>query len=103
LPTAPTSPTTFALPDALPIFTAFSYDAARGTLTWIQTVSTLPPDFTGPRSCAEIRVHPNGKFVYGSNRGHDSIVGFEIDQATGKDRKSTRLNSNHEWSSYGDF
>ena len=64
--------------------TAFSYDATHGTFIWLQTVSTLPPDFTGTSACAEIIVHPSGKFVYGSNRGHDSIVGFRIDQTTGK-------------------
>jgi 6-phosphogluconolactonase len=64
--------------------TAFKYDAAAGTMIWLQTVSTLPPDFTGTSSTAHIQVHPSGKFVYGSNRGHDSIVGFTIDQTTGK-------------------
>jgi 6-phosphogluconolactonase len=64
--------------------TAFSYDATRGTFIWIQTVSTLPPRFTGSSSTAEIIVHPTGQWVYGSNRGHDSIVVYAIDQATGK-------------------
>jgi 6-phosphogluconolactonase len=64
--------------------TAFSYDAAHGTFMWLQTVSTLPPDFTGTSTTAEIIVHQSGNFVYGSNRGHNSIVGFRIDQATGK-------------------
>ncbi len=63
--------------------TAFSYDSARGTCTWLQTVSTLPPDFTGSSSTAEIIVHPSGKFVYGSNRGHNTIAAFGIDQSTG--------------------
>jgi 6-phosphogluconolactonase len=64
--------------------TAFSYDAAQGTLTEAQTVPTLPADFKGQSSTAEIAVHPNGKFLYGSNRGHDSIAVFAIDAATGK-------------------
>jgi 6-phosphogluconolactonase len=64
--------------------TAFSYDATRGTFIWLQTISTLPPRFTGSSSTAEIIVHPSGKWVYGSNRGHDSIVVFAIDQTTGK-------------------
>ena len=64
--------------------TAFTYDSTHGTLIWLQTVSTLPPKFTGTSACAEIVIHPSGKFVYGSNRGHDSIVGFAIDQSTGK-------------------
>lgn len=64
--------------------TAFDYDAAHGALTPIQTISTLPPDFTGLKWNAEVRIHPNGRFLYGSNRTHDSIAVFAIDAATGK-------------------
>jgi len=64
--------------------TAFSYKPASGTLTEIQTISTLPDGFTGRSSCAEVRVHPSGKFLYGSNRGHDSIAVYRIDPAKGK-------------------
>ena len=56
--------------------TAFEYDARKGELTEIQTISTLPEDFRGPSYTAEVQVHPSGKFVYGSNRGHDSIAIF---------------------------
>ena len=63
--------------------TAFAYEPASGTLTEIQTVSTLPDDFAGRNSCAEIRVHPSGRFLYGSNRGHDSIAVYRIDPAKG--------------------
>ena len=62
----------------------YDYVAASGTLRPRQVVGTLPVDFSGTNSTAEIRVHPNGKFVYGSNRGHDSIAVFQIDPATGK-------------------
>jgi 6-phosphogluconolactonase len=64
--------------------TAFAWDSARGSLTEIQTIPTLPADFHGINTCAEVVVHPNGKFLYGSNRGHDSIAIFAIDQATGR-------------------
>jgi 6-phosphogluconolactonase len=64
--------------------TAFAYDKAKGALTEIQTLSALPADFTGTSYCADIHVHPSGKFLYGSNRGHDSIVIFAVDQNTGK-------------------
>jgi 6-phosphogluconolactonase len=74
----------YVIDEMVSSITAFKYDAATGTAIWIQTVSTLPANFTGNSSTAEIHVHPNGKFVYGSNRGHDSIVGFRIDQTTGK-------------------
>jgi len=63
--------------------TTFAYDATDGRLTSLQTISTLPPDFKGSSTCAEIFVHPNGKFVYGSNRGHDSIAVFAIDPVKG--------------------
>ena len=63
--------------------TVFDYDAATGALTPKQTISTLPADFTGLKWNAEVRVHPNGKFLYASNRSHDSITVFAIDPATG--------------------
>jgi 3-carboxymuconate cyclase len=59
--------------------TAYRYDAVKGTLTEIQTVSTLPQGFTGTNTTAEVQVHPSGRFLYGSNRGHDSIAIFAID------------------------
>jgi 6-phosphogluconolactonase len=63
---------------------AFAYDKTRGALAELQTVSALPQDFSGTSYCADIHVHPSGKFLYGSNRGHDSVVAFAIDQNTGK-------------------
>lgn len=63
--------------------TAFNYDSDQGALTEIQTVSTLPEGYTQESLTAEILVHPTGKFVYGSNRGHDSIAIFSVDEATG--------------------
>jgi 6-phosphogluconolactonase len=63
--------------------TAFAYNPASGGLTEIQTVSTLPDGFTGLNACAEVRVHPNGRFLYGSNRGQDSIAVYRIDPAKG--------------------
>lgn len=66
--------------------TGFALDAARGSLTPIETVSTLPPgDTVAPTfSTAETQVHPNGKFLYVSNRKHDTIACFRVDQTTGK-------------------
>jgi 6-phosphogluconolactonase len=64
--------------------TAFKYDADAGTLQEIQTVTTLPADFKGRSNTAEVQVHPSGKFVYGSNRGHDSIASFSVDPASGQ-------------------
>jgi len=63
--------------------TAFAYEPASGTLTEIQSITTLPEGFAGSSSCAEVRVHPGGRFLYGSNRGHDSIAVYSIDPAKG--------------------
>ncbi len=64
--------------------TVFDYDAASGALRPKQTISTLPADFTGLKWNAEIRVHPSGRFLYGSNRTHDSIAAFAIEEDSGR-------------------
>lgn len=61
----------------------FDYDAAAGVLRPIQTISTIPKGFAGLNEDAEIEVHPSGKFLYASNRGHDSIAVFAIDPNKG--------------------
>ncbi len=63
--------------------TALAYDAASGALTEINTLPALPGDFNGQSHTADIHVSPSGRFVYGSNRGHDSIVIYGIDPDTG--------------------
>jgi 6-phosphogluconolactonase len=63
---------------------ALAYDAARGALKELHTISTLPRGFSGSNYCADVHVHPNGRFVYGSNRGHDSIGVFAFDAKAGK-------------------
>lgn len=50
----------------------------------MQTLSTLPTGFAGSNTCAEVQIHPNGRFVWVSNRGHDSLAGFRVDAATGR-------------------
>jgi 6-phosphogluconolactonase len=66
--------------------TAFRRDTERGSLTELQTISTLPPGQSvgSGLSTADVQVHPSGKFLYGSNRGHDSIVVFAIDEKSGR-------------------
>ncbi|HLU47816.1 MAG TPA: lactonase family protein [Planctomycetota bacterium] len=66
--------------------TTFAFDAEHGLLGELGVVSTLPPSFSGSSSTAEIAVHPTRGFVYGSNRGHDSIAVFApvVDPATGR-------------------
>lgn len=64
--------------------TLYQWDSKTGTLTAVESVPTLPAGFTGSNTTAEVKVHPNKKFLYGSNRGHNSIASFSIDTATGK-------------------
>jgi 6-phosphogluconolactonase len=61
----------------------YGYDAARGSLAAVQSIPTVPAG-TGGNSAAEIAVHPSGKFVYASNRGHNSIAIFSVDAESGK-------------------
>ncbi|GCE23859.1 lactonase family protein [Dictyobacter kobayashii] len=63
---------------------AFTYDPELQTLAAIQTVGTLPADYQGVNTAAEVLIHPSGQFLYGSNRGHDSIVVFALNPTTGQ-------------------
>lgn len=63
--------------------TAYRLDTSAGTLTALQTVSTLPDGYTGQNSCSQIQIDPSGKFLYAPNRGHNSIAGFVVDAHTG--------------------
>ena len=63
--------------------TVFAYDAQRGALQAIQTLATLPPGAERRNFCADVHVAPSGRFVYGSNRGHDSIAIFAVDDQQG--------------------
>ncbi|NQV27510.1 MAG: lactonase family protein [Rhodopirellula sp.] len=67
--------------------TRFDYDAKAGTMSARETVLTVPKEELAKeqaRSCSEIRVHPNGRFVYAANRGHDTVTVFSVDQSTGE-------------------
>ncbi len=61
----------------------YAYDASSGSLTELQTCSTLPDDYTGENSCADVHVSPCGRFLFGSNRFQDSIVSYRIDENLG--------------------
>jgi len=64
---------------------SYAYAAESGQLTEIETVPTLPPDFAvADNGCAEIAISGDGRFIYGSNRGHDSLVVYAFDESTGK-------------------
>lgn len=63
--------------------TVCKLDNEKGTLAVQQTLSTLPEDFSKSNTCADIHVTPDGKFVYASNRGHDSLAGYQVDPESG--------------------
>ncbi|HWY70261.1 MAG TPA: lactonase family protein [Terriglobales bacterium] len=73
----------YVLSELKPTVTVFSYAAQSGTLKQLQSLVTIPENFSGTNHPAEIRVHPNGRFLFASNRGHDSIAVFSIDQKNG--------------------
>ena len=73
----------YVLSEVKSTVTALAYDAKNGSFTTLQTLSTIPKDFTALNETAEIVVHPSGKFLYASNRGHDSIAVFAIDADKG--------------------
>ena len=75
----------------------FKYSEQDGTLTRVDTVSTLPSDFSGVSYCADVHVSASGKFLYGSNRGHNSIVVFEIDLSTGKLNLVEHVSTGGDW------
>ncbi|MFG0263244.1 MAG: lactonase family protein, partial [Novipirellula sp. JB048] len=67
--------------------TMFDYDAKQGTMTPKQTIPTVPKSELAKerfKSGSEVRVHPNGKFVYAANRGHDTITAFKVDPTSGE-------------------
>lgn len=79
----PSLPMAYVINELDSTVTAYRYDAGRGELAPQQILPTVPASYTGNNTGSEIAVAPSGKFVYGSNRGHDSIVAFAVDQASG--------------------
>ncbi len=77
----------YAVNELLNSVTVFDYDAATGALAERQTVSTLPDGFTGTSYCADVKVTPDGRHLYATNRGHDSIAAF----AVGPDGRLSRV------------
>lgn len=79
----PTGCFAYAVNELASSVTAFAVDRATGALSAMQTLSTLPEGWSGASTCADLHVAPSGKFLYASNRGHDSIAIFTIDEADG--------------------
>jgi len=80
---APNGKFVYVLSEMESSVTVFAYQAKTGTLKSLQTISALPPQYDGRKEAAEIVVHPSGRFLYTSNRGHDSITIFAIDEKKG--------------------
>jgi 6-phosphogluconolactonase len=68
----------YVINELLNSVTVFDYDAESGTLSEKQTISTLPDDFKGASYCADVKFTPDGRYLYGTNRGHDSITAFKV-------------------------
>jgi 6-phosphogluconolactonase len=80
----PNSKWVYAIAEIANEVMAFNWDASKGVLTQFQSVKTLAEGFKDPSTAAEIAVHVNGKFLYASNRGEDSIVVYAIDPKSGE-------------------
>jgi 6-phosphogluconolactonase (cycloisomerase 2 family) len=79
----PTGSYAYVLNELDSTLTTYRFDAERGSLEPLQTITTLPAGFTGRNTTSEIAVAPSGRFVYASNRGHDSVAAFAVDPSTG--------------------
>lgn len=80
-----------------PLVTALLYNSESGTFSEIHTIATVPDDYKGENKCGGISVSPDGKYLYGSNRGHDSIVVYAIDEDTGKLTHVENVRTGGEW------
>ena len=80
----PTKPIVYFSNEQEGSVTAYHLDPERGTLLPFQSLSTLPGDFAGENTCAQLHIHPTGRFLYVANRGHNSIAYYRVDPATGE-------------------
>lgn len=92
----PTLPYLFIINEVVSTVSSFHFNNITGELIEIETQQTIPPEFTATNYPADIRIHPNGMFLYGSNRGHNSIFSFKIEQQTGKLTSFTIIQTNGE-------
>jgi len=76
-------PYVFTINERESSLSSYQFDSDTGELALIQKISTIPADFSERNNPADVQVHPNGKFIYGSNRGHDSIVIYSVDESSG--------------------
>jgi 6-phosphogluconolactonase len=79
----PTGTALYCINERSSTIAVFAYRPDQAVLRELQTVSTLPDGFAGPNSCADIHIDPSGRYLYGSNRGHNSIAIFAVDPPEG--------------------
>ena len=63
---------------------AYNLDPSAGTLSPLQTISSVPEGYSDPNTCSQIQIAPSGKFLCATNRGHDSVASFSVDSSTGR-------------------
>jgi 6-phosphogluconolactonase len=80
----PTLPYVYVINERQSSLSCYRYDANTADISLVETVPTIPAGYAMNNSPADVHVHPNGKFVYGSNRGHNSIAIFHIDETNGR-------------------
>ena len=80
----PRLPYVFIVNERQSSLSSYRYDAKTADIRLVQTIATIPAGYTMNNSPADVHVHPNGRFVYSSNRGHNSIAIFRIDEASGR-------------------
>lgn len=80
----PTAPFAFVADELEASVGAYQYDATHGALTQFQVIPSAPDTFTGANTAAEINILPSGRFIFVSNRGHDSVGSFSVDAASGR-------------------
>ncbi len=93
----PSSRFAYGLNELSSTISVFSFDAEAGELSEVQTISTVPSEYDGESYTAEIYVHPSGRFVYASNRGHNSIAVFAIDSESGQLEARGQVSTRGEW------
>jgi 6-phosphogluconolactonase len=98
----------YVINELLNSVTVFDYDVRSGALSATQTISTLPDDFKGTSHCADLKITPDGRHLYGTNRGHDSIAAYRIgddgkltllaiEPSLGKGPQNLAITANGEW------
>jgi 6-phosphogluconolactonase len=79
----PMRPLAYAVCELDQTVVTLQYDSEKGTMTPVHTAAIIPDDVTGEQKAAEVVVHPSGKYVYASNRGHDALVVYRVDEESG--------------------